>query len=346
MRNFIISIFILFILLNISGNASSQDVKPDDTSYHLTIASNINKDSKEGSVVSISDKLDIKKVESEKPHIAFSFDDGSTKDRITYKNSEWNAMIRKQLKENKIQAVWFVAGKSMDSEKGRQLLSKWDANGHMIANHTYSHFNYNDSSMTSKTYIEDIQKCESLISDYENYSKIFRFPYLNGGNTISKRDSLNDFLQQNDYKQGWVTIDNAEWYINMRLMQRLKQNPDIDISGFKEYYVNNMFEMAEYYNKLSIQNNHRQIKHTILLHFNLTSALFLDDLINKFKNEGWIIDDYSDAIKDPIYSEQPITIPAEQSLILTQEMLKGEHEKKYPKEDSEYLEEEMDKLGL
>jgi aminopeptidase N len=281
-----------------------------------------------------------------KPHIAFSFDDGSTKDRLTYKNSEWNSMIRKQLKDNKIQAVWFVAGKSMDSEKGRQLLGKWDADGHIIANHTYSHFNYNDSSITSKTYIEDIQKCDSLISDYENYSKIFRFPYLNGGNTISKRDSLNDFLHQNDYKQGWVTIDNAEWYINMRLMRHLKQNPEADIRAFNDYYVNNMFEMAEYYNNLSIQNNHRQIKHTILLHFNLTSALFLGDLIEKFRNEGWIIDNYEEAIKDPIYSDYLVGIPAEQSLIWVQEMQSEGFVSRYHGEDTEYLKDGMDKLGL
>ncbi len=282
----------------------------------------------------------------EKPHIAFSFDDGSTKDRITYKNSEWNSMIRKQLKDNNIQAVWFVAGKSMNSDKGKLLLHKWDADGHIIANHTYSHFNYNDSSMTSKTYIEDIQKCDSLISDYENYSKIFRFPYLNGGNTISKRDSLNDFLHQNNYKQGWVTIDNAEWYINMRLIERLKQNPDADISGFKDYYINNMFEMAEYYNTLSLKNNYRQIKHTILLHFNLTSALFLSDLIEKFKNEGWIIDNYEEAFGDSVYLGIPIGMPAEQSLIWMQEMQKVGSVPRYHAEDSKYLKDEMDKLGL
>ncbi len=284
--------------------------------------------------------------ETEKPHIAFSFDDGSTRDRFRYKALEWNSMIRKQLKDNHIQAVWFVAGRSMDSDEGRHLLQKWDDEGHIIANHTYSHFNYNDSSMTCKAYIEDIQKCDSLICSFKNYRRIFRFPYLNGGNTISKRDSLNDFLQQNDYKQGWVSIDNAEWYINMRLMNHLKENPDADISVFKDYYVNNMFEMAEFYNMLSIQNNHRQIKHTLLLHFNLTSALFLNDLIEKFRNEGWTIDNYSEAIKDTIYSEHLIGVPAEQSLIWMQEMQREGFVSRYHGEDSKYLEEEMDKLGL
>lgn len=282
----------------------------------------------------------------EKPHIAFSFDDGSTRDRHIYKASEWNSMIRKQLKDNNIQAVWFVAGRSMDSDKGKHLLQKWDEDGHIIANHTYSHFNYNDSLMTCKTFIEDIQKCDSLISNYKNYRKIFRFPYLNGGNTISKRDSLNDFLQKNNYKQGWVTIDNAEWYINMRLMRRLKQNSDADISGFRDYYINHIFERAQHYNNLSTQINQRQIKHTLLLHFNLTSALFLNDLIKKFKNKGWIIDNYSEVIESPIYSENPITMPAEQSLIWMQAKRKGGFELNYAEENIKYQEDKMVKLGL
>ena len=107
-----------------------------------------------------------------------------------------------------------------------------------------------------------------------------------------------------------------------------------------------MFDMANYYNKLSIQNNHRQIKHTILLHFNLTSALFLNDLIKKFRNEGWIIDNYSEAIKDSVYSEHPIAMPSEHSLIWMQEMQRVGSVPRYDGEDSNYLKEDMDKLGL
>lgn len=283
---------------------------------------------------------------SEKPCIAFSFDDGSTRDKYTYKGSEWNSMIRKQLKDNHIHSVWFVAGKAMDSEKGKQLLQKWDEDGHIIANHTYNHFNYNDSLMTCEKFVKDIQKCDSLISDYENFKRIFRFPYLKGGNTIDKRDRINSYLEQNGYEKGWVTIDASDWYINMRLIRRLKQNPDADISMFREYYTNHIFERAQYYNKLSTQINHRQVKHTVLLHFNLTSALFLNDLVEKFRNEGWMIDDYSEAILDPIYSEEPIAMPAEQSLIWMQAMQKGGFELRHPGEDSKYEKDKMDKLGL
>lgn len=132
----------------------------------------------------------------------------------------------------------------------------------------------------------------------------------------------------------------------MRLVQLLTQNPKADISGYRDFYINNMFDMANYYNTLSIQNNRRQIKHTILLHFNLTSALFLNDLIKKFRNEGWIIDNYSEAIKDSVYSEHPIVIPAEHSIIWMQEMQRVGSLPRYQGEDSKYLKEEMDKLGM
>ncbi len=282
----------------------------------------------------------------DKPHISFSFDDGSTKDRLNYKNSEWNSMIRQQLKDNNIQVVWFVAGKGMDSEKGKQLLQKWDEDGHIIANHTYNHSNYNDSSMTCERFSKDIQKCDSLISGYQNFEKIFRFPYLKGGNTELKRDCINLFLKEIGYKQGWVTIDASDWYVNMRLMQRLKQDADVEISRYRDYYVNHIFERAQYYNLLSTQINNRQIKHTVLLHFNLTSALFLNDLIEKIKNEGWIIEDYSVAFADPIYLKQLDSMPAEQSLIWMQAMQNNGFELRYPGEDSKYEKEKMDKLGL
>lgn len=138
----------------------------------------------------------VKTGNTEKPHIAFSFDDGSTKDILSYENAEWNSMIRKQLKDNHIQAVWFVAGKTIDSDKGKVLLQKWNDDGYIIANHTYNHLNYNDSLMTCKSYVKDIQKCDSLISEFSNYNKLFRFPFLKGGNTISKRDSMIAFFSK------------------------------------------------------------------------------------------------------------------------------------------------------
>jgi len=284
----------------------------------------------------------------QKPHIAFSFDDGNPYDILSYKGADWNAMIVNQLKKYKIQSVWYVCAKGVDNPEGKLLLQNWNDAGNYIANHTYNHPSYNDSLMTLQKMVKEIQSCNILISNYKNYRKFFRFPYLSSGRTEAKRDSMRAYLKQNGYRQGWVTIDASDWYISSRLINRLKQNPKADITGFKEYYLNHIIDRATYYNNLSKGLTHRQIKHTLLLHFNLTSALFLTDLIERFKKEGWEIDNYSDAIQDPIYSELPIAMPAEQSLIWLMAKQSGKFEKelRFPGEDGIYEKAKMDKLGL
>jgi peptidoglycan/xylan/chitin deacetylase (PgdA/CDA1 family) len=285
---------------------------------------------------------------TEKPSVAFSFDDGNTRDILNYKGEEWNAMIIDQLKRYNLQAVMFVQGRWLNNEMGKAFLQKWNDADNLIANHTYSHLDYNDSAMTYVAYTKEILRCDSLINGYSNYRKILRFPFLRAGNTVAKRDSMNSYLSKKGYKQGWVTIDNSDWYINNRLIKRLKENPQADVKPFRDFYINHIYERAQYYNKFSMEVNHRQIKHTLLLHINLTSALFLSDLIEKFKREGWVIENYSSVRKDPLYNEIPSTMPSDQSLIwmLAKKTGRFENELRYPGEDGEYEKDKMDKLGL
>jgi len=293
--------------------------------------------------VSITFKVDCQNIE--RPSVAFSFDDANTRDILNYKGEEWNSMIIDQLKKYNLQAVIFVQGLWLNDEKGKAFLQKWNNAGNLIANHTYSHLDYNDSTMTCNKYIKDIQRCDSIIKSFSNYCKIFRFPYLKAGNSIAKRDSMNWYLAQVGYKQGWVTIDNSDWYINNRLIKRLKENPHADLKTYRDFYINHIFDRALYYDNLSKEVNHRQIKHTLLLHINLTSALFLSDLIEKFKKEGWLIEDYSSVRKDLAYSEIPSTMPSDQSLIWMLAKQTGQFENKlrYP---GEYEKDKMDKLGM
>lgn len=285
---------------------------------------------------------------SNTPCVSFSFDDGDTNDILTYKNQVWNSLIISQLQKHKIKAVWFVEAGKVNNPTGKKLLQNWDKAGHILANHTYNHINFNDTSLTAKGFIYEIQKCDSLIKGYKNQQKIFRFPYLKCGNTVAKRDSLQNYLKQKHYQQGWVTVDASDWYINARLIKRLQQNPNADISGFKKYYINHILTRAKYYNKLSLAINNQQIKHVVLLHFNLTSALFLNDLITKFKQQGWQITNYSTAIKDPTYKTWPTNMPSVQSLIwqLAKQTGQYENQLRYPGENGDYEKEAMDKLGL
>jgi len=155
-------------------------------------------------------------------------------------------------------------------------------------------------------------------------------------------------MTQKGYKNGHVTIDASDWYVDSRLVKRLKENPKADISGFRNYYKNHLLNRAQFYDSLAYQLTNRHINHVILLHHNLAAALFLDDLIQHFEENGWEVMDADKAYEDKIYREVSNTIPAGESLIWALAKKTGRFEKvlRYPAEDDIYEKPLMDKLGL
>lgn len=289
-----------------------------------------------------------KKKDNEKPKISFSFDDGDTRDFPNYSNKEWNLMLLSKLSEHQVKSILFVKGKSLDNKRGKEIMNSWNDDGHLIANHTYSHLYFNSKKVTLEQFKGELVKNDSLINAYSNYVKLFRFPYLKEGNTVEKRDGFRTFLKEQNYKIGYVTIDASDWYINQRLLKRLEVNPKADISGFRDYYLQHIFNRAQYYNTLGKKLTGRNISHNVLLHHNITSALFIDDLITHFKDKGWEVIDAKEAFTDSIYNKAPITIPAGESLIWALAKQAGGYDSilRYPAEDSRYEKEGMDNLGL
>lgn len=156
------------------------------------------------------------------------------------------------------------------------------------------------------------------------------------GNSNAKVDSIRQILKKNGYKNGHVTIDGSDWYINSRLLKRLKEKPKEDLKRFKQFYLEHLFERATYYETLSYKLNNRHINHTLLLHHNLAAALFLDDLIEMFIAKGWKVISADKAFNDPIFDKHPIY--AGESLIwaLAKDSEKYNKELRYPAEDSKY----------
>lgn len=278
--------------------------------------------------------------------ISFTFDDGSLSDRPGYKFEEWNSMLLDKLDKANVKAVFFVKAEDKTNEKGKYLLSSWNDKGHKIANHTYSHPNFNRENVSFENFKKELLRADSIIRAYSHYVKLFRFPYLKEGNTKSKVDSIRSFLKDQGYKNGHVTIDGSDWYIDSRLIKRLKENPNAELDEFKKFYLEHLFERATYYEELSFKLTNRHINHTLLLHHNLAAALFLDDLIEMFKEKDWEIISADKAYEDSIFVELPKH--AGESLIwsLARDSGKHDEELRYPAEDSKYEKDRMDKLGL
>ncbi len=250
------------------------------------------------------------------------------------------------LEKSHIKIVLFVQGAQIDNPQGSALLERWSHAGQIIGNHTYLHFSINE--ITEEQYEEDTLKNEKLLQSYLNFKKIFRFPYLKEGDTIAKRDGFRKFLRKHGYAIGSVTIDASDWYISERLEKRLAQDPNADMTPYKEYYLQHIWNRAQYYDRLAIELLGRSPNHTLLIHHNLLNALFLGDLIQMFKDKGWKLINADEAFQDPIFQITPDTLPAGESLIWALAKQTGRYNDilRYPGEDESYEKEAMDKLGL
>lgn len=255
-------------------------------------------------------------------------------------------MIRNSLDKNHLKIVLFVQGSDVNSPEGKQLLKNWNREGHILGNHTYSHDSL--TMIEENEFENDTLKNEEFLMPFSQFRRIFRFPFLKEGDTASKRDDFRNFLRKNNYVQGSVTIDASDWYISDRLEKRLKENPKANITPYKEYYLEHIWNRAQYYDNLAQRVLGKSPSHTLLIHHNLLNALFLDDLIQMFKDKGWTLISASYAFCDPIFKIEPDILPAGESLIWAMAKQTGhfEDELRYPGEDGVYEKDAMDRLGL
>ena len=286
---------------------------------------------------------------TEPPQVAITMDDFTwSANAVRLSGDERNEAILKTLHAHSLKAALFVRASNIDNDKGKELLKTWDAAGHLIGNHTYSHEYFNDQKITANRFEADILRAEHLLQGFSRFEKFFRFPYLKEGDTAAKRDAIRSFLTQRGYRTGHVTIDASDWAVDARLRQRLEKNPAADITPYRDFYLDHMWDRALYYDDLGRKTLGRSVKHTILTHFNLLNALFLGDLIAMFKREGWQVIDADVAFTDPVFTAQPKIVPAGESLIWALAKETGKFEKllRYPGEDGDYETPKMDKLGL
>ena len=281
------------------------------------------------------------------PQFAITMDDFNWRNAIHLTAEERNRAILDTLAANRVKAALFVMGRNADDQEGMTLLRKWDDAGHLIGNHTYSHRSLN-SNITAAEYESDILRAESILIGLSRFRKIFRYPMLKEGNTAVKRDDVRAFLASHGYRVGHVTIDNSDWIIDQRLGARLEKDPKADTKPYRDFYLEHMWDRAQYYDALGKRVLGRPVKHTILTHFNLLNGLFLGELIEMFKSKGWQLIDAEDAFTDPVFQAEPKILPAGESIVWSLAKAAGKipMSLRYPAEDGDYETARMDKLGL
>lgn len=230
------------------------------------------------------------------------------------------------LKSHQVQAILFANGvNGGDTPEGLAILKAWGEAGHLVANHSYTHWDLNRPEVTLKAYQDDLLKEDAILAPLPGFTRLFRYPFLRGGSTEAKREGMYAFLTEHRYGIGHVSIDTADWLIDERLRKRLAKDPLADLTPYRNLYLAHLWACARFYSAWSRHVFGREIPHVLLLHCRLLNGLFLGEVLASFEAKGWTWMHPLDAFADPVYRLRPKNLPGGEALADAVAAEKGEH---------------------
>lgn len=235
--------------------------------------------------------------------IALTFDDAPRRNEAYFTGAYRTEVLLKKLKKLNIHEVAFFCVPSHFTMHNKHRITSYSKAGHIIANHSYTHPRC--SKTNTADYIADIKKADNYLHGITNFKRWFRFPYLDEGQVVSKRDSIRKALYDMSYRNGYVTVDTYEWYLNYLLEQALKQQQAVNYSLLRDIYINHIWSSIQFYDSLAIATLGRSPRHVLLLHENDLTTLFITDLVELIRNEGWKIISPTKAYTDSIAYMEP-----------------------------------------
>ncbi len=243
--------------------------------------------------------------------IALSFDDAPRGNGPRFSGAQrTQALIAALAKAQSGPCVFFVKTEFLDRAQDRSRIEDYAAAGHLIANHTHTH--PWASRTETNTYIADIDAAATRLQGFENWRPWFRFPYLDEGRPLEKREALRTALAKRNLRNGYVTVDNYDWYLEAQWMGAVRAGRSVDLETLGAIYVEVLLGAVAFYDRIGTEVLGRTPAHVLLLHENDLAALFIGDLIRALRHEGWTIISPDTAYQDPVAAQVPKTLKTRQ----------------------------------
>jgi peptidoglycan/xylan/chitin deacetylase (PgdA/CDA1 family) len=248
------------------------------------------------------------------PQVAFTFDDlpahapmppGETRRKIV-------GSILTTLKQEKMPPVYgFVNGNKVAKYPFQmRVLEDWVRAGEPLGNHTWKHTNLEKE--PADKFIADIAKNEQVLRrvDRKGNWHWFRFPFLNEGETLAKRQQVRDWLTAHGYRIAEVTLDFEDYIWNdpyARCMAKQKAGVDEkeNLAWLEQSYLDTAAEFTKAFRALTPKLYGHEIPYVLLLHCGAFDAKMLPRLIAQFRSEGFSFITLEQAESDPAYSIDP-----------------------------------------
>jgi peptidoglycan-N-acetylglucosamine deacetylase len=235
--------------------------------------------------------------------IALTFDDAPTPGSALMTGAERTQKLIAALRQSRVpDALFFVKADYIDPQTTQRLKQYTDAGFH-LASHSFTHQSANQ--LGANAYAEDAYKAHLALKPFDKVLNFHRFPYLHYGKDLAEINHLQALLGELGYKDGYVTIDNFDWYISALISKAVEQRQSVNYGKARDFYVNSLYESIEFYDAIARKSLKRSPRHVLLLHENDAAALFVGDLVKHLRSKGWKIISPQEAYKDPIAKNFP-----------------------------------------
>ena len=245
--------------------------------------------------------------------IAITLDDHPMPDGNLFSVNERVERYCRVFEKHACQAAFFCVGFNCQNASDLYCLVQLNDAGHFLANHSFHHKHL--SSMNLNEFENEIKATEAILYPFSQFRKWFRFPYLDYGNQIhlggSKEKFLAalDILEMKGYREGFVTINTFDWYINSCLQVAISENKNVNYSQLRIAYIFLLNEWCNdyitYYKKILAKD----ITHVLLLHANDLNALFLEDILEMIDEKRWKIVSPEHAFIDQVWRQKLLKQP-------------------------------------
>jgi peptidoglycan/xylan/chitin deacetylase (PgdA/CDA1 family) len=246
--------------------------------------------------------------------IALTFDDTPRGVGAFFGKEERAKRLIAGLKKARVaQAAFFVNPGRVENPADAALVDNYVRAGHVIANHSFSHPHLNQLAVAD--YLADIDKAEAWLKPRPGRRPWFRYPFLDeGGKDKAKRDAIRAGLAARGLTNGYVTAEGSDWNIEQLTIDAKKAGKTIDMAGLRDLYVETHVQAADFADALMIQTIGRSPPHVMLLHETDIAALYIADLVEALRADGWEIVTADVAYSDPLKTAAPDVPSANGSL--------------------------------
>lgn len=204
---------------------------------------------------------------------------------------ESNRRILGILKRHRVPAVGFVNEKHVEDlgTAGRQILEEWIGQGFDLANHTYSHADFNR--LTVDQFEQEVINGENtflpLMQHAGRERKFFRFPFNHTGDTKEKHDTMAAFLVGRGYELATCTIDTSDYLFNRAYVFAATNRDETTTARVRAEYLRYSAAEIDYYGGLNKQVIGVEPPEVMLLHDNLLNSEVLNEILGVIEAGGY-----------------------------------------------------------